>query len=218
MRGPNPIAIGVDVGQINDPTAICVAEVSQVNTGKVRTRPWAPLETDPVLASHYTVRHIQRLPLGTSYPAVAEHIAALICNDRFAGREVTTFIDVTGVGRPVYEDIQAEIQLRKRTWIKPITFSGGMRYDRRTGTLAKAYLVSRLQSLLQGHRVQGPDTAEMRATQEELRVYEIRIDLDGHDSYGAVTGKHDDLVTALGLACLEDPFKQQVTTFPSIWK
>lgn len=38
---------------------------------------------------------------------------------------------------------------------------------------------------------------------EELKVYEIRIDTDGHDSYGAFrVGRHDDLVTALGLSCL----------------
>jgi hypothetical protein len=31
--------------------------------------------------------------------------------------------------------------------------------------------------------------------------YEVRVSDDGHDRYGAFrTGKHDDLVTALGLA------------------
>ena len=49
----------------------------------------------------------------------------------------------------------------------------------------------------------GPEaqTAEAEATRQELLDYEIRVSEDGHDSYGAFkTGKHDDLVTALGLA------------------
>jgi hypothetical protein len=40
---------------------------------------------------------------------------------------------------------------------------------------------------------------------EELKVYEIKVSNDGKDTYGAIVGKHDDLATALGLACLEDP-------------
>lgn len=206
----NPICIGVDVGQISDPTAICVVEISEEHTGKFRTGSWPSQTVYPIMASRYTVRHIQRLALGTPYPKVAEHVAGIICSDRLADRDITTLIDVTGVGRPVYEDIQKEISFRQTdAWIRPITFTGGMQYNRSTGALAKAYLVSRLQSLLQGNHVHAPDTSEVRAMLEELRVYEIKISQDGHDSYGAVTGKHDDLVTAMGLACLEDPFEQQ---------
>jgi hypothetical protein len=48
-----------------------------------------------------------------------------------------------------------------------------------------------------------------RATKElakELLDYEIHIDEDANDKYGAFkVGTHDDLVTALGLATLIDP-------------
>lgn len=224
----NPVCVGIDVGQIHDPTAIAVAEVMQVHTGKFRYdkqfhvpahvdaygRFIKAVDADPVMVSEYTIRHITRLKLGTSYPDVALHIADMLCNPLFAQREVRVLIDVTGVGRPVYDDLRGEIKRRAATrhvLLKPITFSHGEKYNRSTGVLAKAFLVSRLQSLLQAERVHGPDTAEMKATIEELRVYEIKVSDDGKDTYGAIVGKHDDLATALGLACLEDPYSERVS-------
>ena len=224
----NPVCIGVDVGQIRDNTAIAVAEVSQVKTGKFRTGPQyrkpayvdaqmqfhPAVDAEEVMVSEYTIRHIKRLPLGTSYPDVAQHIAEMLTSPLFRDRSVRVLIDVTGVGRPVYDDLRTEIKRRevlRHIQLKPITFSHGEKYNRTTGVLAKAFLVSRLQSLLQSTRVHAPDTAEVRVMLEELRVYEIKVSDDGKDTYGATIGKHDDLATALGLACLEDPFVDRIT-------
>jgi len=45
----------------------------------------------------------------------------------------------------------------------------------------------------------------------ELQDYEIRIDPNANEQYGAFsTGAHDDLVTALGLATLEPPAQPNV--------
>jgi hypothetical protein len=222
----NPVTVGIDVGQVNDPTAVCVCEVSQIDTGKIRYRGkptlghhdvkgnWIPPKgAEPVLRSEYTVRHIARLPLGTSYPDVAIIIADMLCSPMFANRNVRVLIDVTGVGKPVYEMLKKEIALRpqcKHIRLKPITFSHGEKYNRKTGVMAKKFLVSGLQSLLQEKRVHGPDTPEMKVTVEELRVYEIKVGDEGSSTYGAKKGKHDDLATALGLSCLEDPFSEQV--------
>jgi hypothetical protein len=53
-----------------------------------------------------------------------------------------------------------------------------------------------------------PKTREAEATRAELLDYEIRVSEDGHDSCGAFrTGKHDDLVTALGLATQAAPMR-----------
>jgi hypothetical protein len=58
---------------------------------------------------------------------------------------------------------------------------------------------------LQTGRIKLPRTAEAEALARELQDYEIRISQDGDDRYGAFrVGSHDDLVTALGLACLVD--------------
>ena len=214
------------MGQITDPMAVAVAEVKQIHTGKYRynkdqkparydpKQGWIPPQgVIPVMAADYTIRYMQRLPLGTSYPDAAERIAEMLCNPLFAGRKVRVLMDVTGVGRPVYEDLKNEAKRRKeaqKILIKPISFVHGESYNKSKGTMGKAYLVSRMQSLLQNSRVHAPDTPEVKATLEELRVYEIKISPDGKDTYGASTGKHDDLATALGLSCLENPFSEQV--------
>ena len=221
-----PVTIGCDVGQIRDSTAICVCEVMQVNTGKVRYASkqeagrwdhrghWIPPKgIDPVFRSEYTVRDIKRLPLGTSYPDVADHLAHLLCAERLARRDVRLLLDVTGVGRGVWDMLRQEIALRKEArhvQLRPVSFTHGETYNKRTGSLGKAYLVSRGQSLLQSGRVHAPDTPEVRATLEELKTYEIKIDTDGKDTYGAfAVGKHDDLATALLLATLEDPYTER---------
>jgi len=145
---------------------------------------------------------------------VAIYIADMLCNDLFQSRNVRILIDVTGVGRPVYDDLKRETTLRpkcKHIQIKPISFVHGEKYNRSLGTLGKAYLVSKLQSTLQGGRLHAPNTPEVQKMLEELKVYEIKVDEKGKDTYGAVVGKHDDLATSTGLACLEDPFLERVT-------
>ncbi|MCG8460773.1 MAG: hypothetical protein MI919_31195 [Holophagales bacterium] len=53
--------IGIDIGQKRDPTAVCVAQRdSRDEDGRAYT--------------HYLIRHLERLPLGTPYPQVAERI------------------------------------------------------------------------------------------------------------------------------------------------
>lgn len=245
-----PICIGVDVGKIHDPTAFCVSEVAQVPTGEVRytSNPtlgyhdgkgnWVPPQgVEQVMRSEYTVKSIKRLPLNTSYPAVAEYLANMLQNPLFANRNVRLLIDVTGVGRPVYDSLKQKINLRMNnsnleahyvrgvyylevgpTWkigkhtlqLKPITFTYGEMYNRSKGTLGKAFLVSRLQSILQEQRFHAPNIPEVVAMCEELMVYEIKVSDEGKDTYGAKVGKHDDLATAAGLSCLEDPYSEKI--------
>lgn len=239
-----PINIGIDVGQIHDPTAICVTECHQVDTGRVKYLPnpemghhnergeWiAPKVSEPIMRSEYIVKFIKRLPLNTSYPEVAEYIADMLDNEVFQHRNIKVLIDVTGVGRPVYDNLKREIFLRKNNaeieqqlgtgirfkngrhtlQLKPISFTYGEQYNRSKGTLGKAFLVSKLQSILQERRFHAPDTREVKAMIDELLVYEIKVSDDGKDTYGAKIGKHDDLATAAGLSCLEDPYKDKVS-------
>ncbi len=240
-----PINIGIDIGQIHDPTAICVCEVLQADTGRVRYFPnpemghhnekgeWiTPKVSEPVMRSEYIVRFIKRLPLNTSYPDVAIYIANMLDNGLFKNRNVKILLDVTGVGRPVYDNLKSEIMLRLNnarieqsfqtglTWkigkytlqLKPISFTHGETYNRSKGTLGKAFLVSRMQSILQERRFHAPDTQEVKAMIDELLVYEIKVSDNGKDTYGAFkTGAHDDLATAAALSCLEDPYKDKVS-------
>ncbi len=78
--------------------------------------------------------------------------------------------------------------------------------DRRTEkfhqevTIGEAFLVSRLQSLLQTGRLHLPQSDEAQVL-AELHDHELRVDENANEKYGAFkVGTHDDLVTALGHA------------------
>lgn len=228
-----PILVGVDVGQKVDPSCIAVVEAKQVHRGRQRIARHVPAgvtnsgyreaydEWEKVFETEYTILSIRPLPLQTSYLEVGERIASILCDDRVLHRERTLRVDVTGVGAPVLEVIQGALSSRagaSGVIVKGITFTHGDKYDNHTGVMGKAFLVSRLQSLIQQQLIAAPDVPSVRDMIEELKVYEIKIDQDGNDKYGAFkVGTHDDMVTALGLAILEDPFAQRISSFPDIW-
>lgn len=200
------VTIGIDIGQQRDPTAIAVAEQERREG-----------------AEHYLVRHLERLPLGTSYPQIAERLAAVVAGVKARLAEparyrvapgvaivatppkasLRVYVDATGVGKPV-------VDLLRGTGcrVTAVYFTHG---DRRTVErgevrLGKAWLVSRLQALLQTNRIHLPRTAEAEALADELLDYEIKVDENANDKYGAFkVGTHDDLVTALGLAVQAEP-------------
>lgn len=198
------LAIGIDLGQRRDPTAVAVLEVLN-HAPEGQDARW-----------HYETRHLERLPLGTKYPAVAARVADLQANAIQAVRQralsrtyrdarvlMTTYIDATG-------SIPSLDMFHERGIdVMPCFFNHG---DRRTDTgsqvtIGKAWLVNRLQALIQNDRLHiDPANREAAAMTRELMDYDIRVDENGTDRYGAFrTGQHDDLVTALGLAAQVTP-------------
>ena len=77
-RGSRKFIVGVDLGQSSDPTAICVLEHAKVpsRNWKVQERAGAPRIKRQQLEQRFDVRHLQRLPLGMSYPDVCQDVAA----------------------------------------------------------------------------------------------------------------------------------------------
>lgn len=224
------VFVGVDVGQKRDPTAIAVVEVDSRPTGETvdRVGPsagwvvrdalgnerWERVGIDaykePVTVSHYKVRMLERLPLGTPYPAVACRVAEVLAGIQAAHPEASTrlWVDATGVGLPVFELIRREAA---EAWAMAVFFTYGMkraRADDGTYTVGKAWLVSRLQVLLQEGRIHlPPDLPDRRDLVDELLDFEIRVDEDGDAKFGAFkVGSHDDQVVALGLAVQEDVY------------
>ena len=118
------IVIGVDIGQKRDPTAICVAEVD--------LRPRECSQDLDKKSTHFLIRHLERLLLGTPYPEVARRIGK-ISNDlrqRIGARPVI-YLDATGVGQPI-EDLLREED--SEAWIRPVYFNYG---DRRKVAFAE---------------------------------------------------------------------------------
>lgn len=236
------IHIGLDIGQKVDPTALVVVETLDVPSGRTQEQ-WRHQEMavwyktrQPTYETLYTVRHLERIPLGTGYPDVCARLVEVLVKLRTAelaqrsrgisdGTPLTLrslYADATGVGNPVVQMLREALSSHPQASdcrLYPITFTHGDRYERRTGSMGKAYLVSRLQVLLQTKRLKLPSThPDVPTLVRELQDYEIRVDSNANDTYGAFkVGTHDDLATALGLACLDDPRDYRVTLVPNPW-
>ena len=190
------VTMGIDVGQKRDPTAVCIAQSA-----------WR--EVEGRMEIHFTIRHLERLPLGTPYPEVVERVERLAFRAvDIAGEWPLLYVDATGVGQPIVDG------LRDRGYhesVVAVVFTAGeTRKETWEGsclrvTLGKEFLVSRLQALLGTGRLHLPQGHEMEALADELVNYELRVDAKGHAKAGAFrVGTHDDLVTAVGLATQVD--------------
>ena len=90
------------------------------------------------------------------------------------------FVDATGLGDPVIELLRDEIQGNAKV-ISVFFTHGDRRLEEGRGrnckvTLGKAWLVSRLQVLLQTGRLHLPRTHEAETLAQELLAYEVRVD------------------------------------------
>src|SRR5579864_7099826 len=116
MRGPRNITtpqggrtlssrwiIGADIGQTHDPAANAIVEASDTRVN---------------------LAHLERLPLGTPYPAVAERLG-ILCEAVPPPCELV--IDVTGVGRPILDLLR---QAGHSPVAVSITGTGSERLDR----------------------------------------------------------------------------------------
>ena len=196
---PKPCCyVGVDVGQKVDPTALAVVEVGALEVGD---------GDEARRFARYIVRHAERLALGTPYPDVARRVVEVLEGIKARGAYVSrVFVDATGVGQPVVDLLAAETTAE--TFVSCYFTHGDKMAEPSWGTrtVGKAWLVSRLQVLLQSGRLQFPASlAERDALVRELLDYEIRVSEDADLRAGAFkVGSHDDLVTALGLACQDE--------------
>jgi hypothetical protein len=201
----------VDLGQKRDPTAIAVVEAQR-------------RDRDGRSEDYYITRFLERLPLGTPYPAIAERVQTVIANisrqvatgepPRFEmpppSARITLYVDGTGLGQPVVDLLKGA-----GVAVRPCYFThGDKRVEQRDRSisLGKAWLVSRLQALLQTARILLPRTTEAHVLAQELLDYEIHVDEKANDTYGAFrVGSHDGLVTALGLAVQEPVREYRIT-------
>ena len=186
--------LGLDLGQSRDYRALAVVE-------RLADAPYhrAPEEA-PRAHRRYELRWLERLKLGTSYPAVVARVAELLRSEALRG---TTYlvVDSTGCGRPVV-DLLRQAGLRP----VPVTIHGGAQLTRDQVTgywgVPKRELVSGAQVQLQDKRLRiATGLAEAPTLVKELLSFEVKITDAGSDTYGAWReGAHDDLVFAVCLA------------------
>jgi len=187
--------VGIDIGQMADPTAVSVADL--------RTR---------------TVRilRLERLPLRQPYPDQVRRLVTLIRNLRaYALREaritadrsrlINIYVDVTGVGRSPHDMlIEANTAANVRVYAVTLTAGSEVSRDGYELHIPKLDLVDRLRRLMEEGRLEVPaGSAEARAVQTELRMFAGVKTSAASVSTGAREGAHDDLVIALALSAWE---------------
>lgn len=221
--------VGVDLGSRQDYTAITVVEepawiapesvepgrwawsLGQKESGWVSPASLDSDRLDEFLSDNLhngrpkdvplQIRHLERLPLGTSYPRVVERVGSLMAQEPLASRRTALVVDGTGVGTSVVDSL-IEAGLRPT----PVTIHGGdrVRPDGSGGhRVPKRDLVSAVQVLLQSGRLKIasslPEAATLKA---ELLNFRMKIDpKTAHDSYSHWReGDHDDLVLSAAVA------------------
>lgn len=193
--------IGLDLGQRREPSALCVVQVQE--RWGLRDR----------RVDHFLVRHLERLPMGSTFPAVARRTAEVVAEVRRRSDDCPCFfVDATGLGDPVVDLFKVEIP---DVWVRPVYFTHGDQRNAEDGNirLGKAWLVARLQTLLQTGQLHLPRTPEAETLARDLLDFEIQVTEDANERYGAFrVGRHDDLITALGLAVQQAPGRWELFT------
>ena len=180
--------VGIDLGQTNDFTALVVLEASEKESVR-----------------HFAARHIERLPVGTTYPAQVARVKAL--NDRLkvdTGIVPSLVVDQTGVGRPVVDMLRTAGLLPAA-----VSIHGGdaVSRDGHDYRVPKRDLVRVVELLLQSKRLTiARALPEAETLTSELVAFKYDMNARGHLSYGNDVGSwrespHDDLVLAVALAC-----------------
>jgi hypothetical protein len=186
---------GVDLGQRKDYTAIAVVERAVWLEDLDYVTYERPRRTE------LRLRHLERLPLGTSYLEIAERVKEVANAPMMAGR-CTVVADATGVGGPVI-DLLRRGQTGYR--LAPVTITGGEResYERGYYRVPKRNLIVGLQVMLEQKRLQvASRMAEAATLMKELREMQVKVTAAGRETYGVWReGAHDDLALAVALAC-----------------
>ena len=210
---PETYYIGLDLGQRADYTAITVLqrvertappEIGRELAFHLRTegRPAPYAKTEPRRSNDYHLVHLERVPLGTPYTAVAEKVKRMQDAGPLRGARTFVVADVTGVGLPVFEMLKAG----GVTGLKGVSIHGGdaVTRDGAVYRVPKRDLVSTLQVLTQQGRLKAADgLPDWPVLRHEMQNFRAKINLaSGHDGYEAWReGDHDDLVLSLAMAC-----------------
>jgi hypothetical protein len=196
-----PWLIGVDVGQVHDPSAMVIASIARQYRGRER---WL----------HYECRYIERFPLGLAYPAMVQAVARYIRQlplprdrreplyDPNTGLAIwrpdywRLIVDATGVGRPIVDLFRLE-QLHPIA----VTVTHGDRVTEERWDevrVPKRLLIGAFQVVMQTERFKVAQALpHARTLIQEAQNFQYKITPTGTDTYGAWReGTHDDVLFA----------------------
>lgn len=192
---------GLDIGQSNDPTALCVLEHHRIALPTWTVKPGGTSYANSLVQdtrNHFDVRHLERLPLGWPYPQIIGYVTDVLAREPL--KENSTLVaDQSGVGAVVLDLFDAAGLDPVRVSI--VSGTDAVRVSQRKYHVSKTVLISALDARL--------NTGELRiakaltdapALAEELRDFRRIVTEAGRATYAARVGKHDDLVLSVALA------------------
>jgi hypothetical protein len=199
------VAVGVDLGQSQDPTSIAVVERIGPSM-RDGCEAWRQPEVraalrEPQHRPRYNLRLLEQAPLGEAYPLQAHRVNRLLARDAIAKWEPRVYVDYTGVGRAVFDIFKQERVPR----IHAVTIGFGGQETRNGAGIyvPKLALVSRLQALMHTGCLHMPDTLPLaKVFRRELLDFRVSYTPTGNATFGAREGAHDDLILAVALAVL----------------
>ncbi|MBI3207589.1 MAG: hypothetical protein HYZ37_01655 [Candidatus Solibacter usitatus] len=184
---------GLDLGQAQDHSALAIIERKLLFTP----------HRDPVTYQYistptFDLRHIERIPLGVDYTAVAERVAQL--RDVPGLHELKLAVDATGVGKPVVDFLRTKMGYAN---LVPVVITAGHHAHSDNGTwyVPKKDLVTACTLTI--------ERAQFRYSADLLHCHEFESELanlrefpssSGHVRYGPAGDGHDDLFMAFALA------------------
>jgi hypothetical protein len=171
-----------------------------------QTEHWPPGALFPEVMPrerHYAVRHLQRWPLGTSYPQIVADTVALFRRPPLPDSSLV--LDATGVGRAVIDLFRQAVRDGMKAHVLPVTITGGERPHYAAGVwmVPKKELAGVLQVLLQRQRLKVAQLPERETLLKELRTFRVKVKVTtDNESFEAWReSDHDDLVFAVALPC-----------------
>jgi len=186
---------GVDLGQKQDYSAIAVVEKWEA-AGEIDHWSW-----ERAIEVGHSLRHLERVALGTPYPEVVRRVREVARSGALAGR-CTMVADATGVGGPVMDMLRAAdlgcelVEVTITCGDRASWADGGWRVPKRD-------LVVGLEVMLEtGSLKIAAGLREGGTFIKELTEMRVKVSGGRREQFGAWReGTHDDLVLAAALAC-----------------
>jgi hypothetical protein len=184
--------VGLDLGMSGQFTSLALLQ-------RLRLSPQDPPE---LYRPAYQLRHLQRFPLGTSYPNVVAKIVSLLGIPPLSGADL--IVDQTAVGRPAVALLEDGLRNKVNCCLWKVTMVSGPATSLGTTSIhiPKTELVGTLQVLLQGRRLWiARDLPEADLLVRELENFKLKLVLPREDTMELWReGPQDDLVFAAALA------------------
>jgi hypothetical protein len=178
--------LGLDVGPPGEPTGFAILESPALDQ--------APIEYE------YHLRHVERFPPGTPYPAIIGMVAERVKTAGLTSSPLA--VDLTAVGRQFLEQCW---KARAGLHVRAIFVTAGLsvlKADDGTDLVPKRDLVVALQLALQSRRLKiAPELPQADLLTTELAAFRLRkVSLGELSMVEWREGHHDDLVFAVALA------------------